>query len=395
MFRKKCFLFVILGIVAMTLFSCQKNNVDESSNKRPPVYEGIYVIESTNKKNASITAGITDGYFVYPEDEFIVQIKLDNPDSVEIQSFTLEGVKYSNYMFEAGSDLENLYLRLEAPSESGSYEYTLDAIKYIDGEEIKDVTLDKNTSVTINVRETSAPVVSDLMVGTTSTTANISFILSDTKGLIVNKNAKLVILDQNDEEILSNSIEVGTNSINIDNLIMGNAYSYQILAEYDKINGEGLQLYTIESGTFNTTISVSLNVDTVTDSSIVFSVIDSEDVGNIKAINLYKTDTHQLVASLANILDRQFDNLLSNNNYQIEVVYEYGSNHELILAKSATTDVSSTKESISFSLSKTDLNNLITIKEIGLYLNDEFVTNLDDFSKLEFSGLLSKMTSVN
>ena len=379
MFRKKCFLFVILGIVAMTLFSCQKNNVDESSNKRPPVYEGIYVIESTNKKNASITAGITDGYFVYPEDEFIVQIKLDNPDSVEIQSFTLEGVKYSNYMFEAGSDLENLYLRLEAPSESGSYEYTLDAIKYIDGEEIKDVTLDKNTSVTINVRETSAPVVSDLMVGTTSTTANISFILSDTKGLIVNKNAKLVILDQNDEEILSNSIEVGTNSINIDNLIMGNAYSYQILAEYDKINGEGLQLYTIESGTFNTTISVSLNVDTVTDSSIVFSVIDSEDVGNIKAINLYKTDTHQLVASLANILDRQFDNLLSNNNYQIEVVYEYGSNHELILAKSATTltkktpslaitDVSSTKESISFSLSKTDLNNLITIKEIGLYL---------------------------
>ena len=40
-------------------------------------------------------------------------------------------------------------------------------------------------------------------------------------------------------------------------------------------------------------------------------------------------------------------------------------------------------------MNKIDFDNLITIKEIGLYLNDELVTNLDDFSQLEFSSLLS------
>ena len=41
-------------------------------------------------------------------------------------------------MFETGSTLEKIFLKSKAPSDHGEYQFTIDAIKYIDGETIKD-----------------------------------------------------------------------------------------------------------------------------------------------------------------------------------------------------------------------------------------------------------------
>ena len=82
-------------------------------------------------------------YFVTKSETFIIAVKLSNPNDYEIQSFTLNGTKYANYMFEAGSDMETLYLKVTAPDDPGYVAYTIDAIKYIDGTEIKDVDMTK------------------------------------------------------------------------------------------------------------------------------------------------------------------------------------------------------------------------------------------------------------
>ena len=66
--------------------------------------------------------------------------------------FTLNGKKYSSYMFEEGSDMETLVLKYNVGSESGIQEYTIDAIKYIDGTDIKDVIMDGDKTVLAGVR---------------------------------------------------------------------------------------------------------------------------------------------------------------------------------------------------------------------------------------------------
>ena len=82
-------------------------------------------------------------YFVKPNETFIVEVHISNPDQFEIQSFTLNGEKYANYMFRVGSTMELLLLEVNAPTTPGYFDYSIDAIKYIDGTEIKDVDMSK------------------------------------------------------------------------------------------------------------------------------------------------------------------------------------------------------------------------------------------------------------
>ena len=76
-------------------------------------------------------------YFADLGEEIYIHIHFDNPDNFEIVSFTINGKKYSNYMFEEGSNMETIIIKINVGRESGVQEYTLDAIKYIDGTKIK------------------------------------------------------------------------------------------------------------------------------------------------------------------------------------------------------------------------------------------------------------------
>ena len=58
-------------------------------------------------------------YYAKKNEDLYVTIHVNNPDSVEILSFTLNGVKYSSYMFEKGSDMDNLVLKCNAGEVSG------------------------------------------------------------------------------------------------------------------------------------------------------------------------------------------------------------------------------------------------------------------------------------
>ena len=54
-------------------------------------------------------------------------------------------------MFEQGSDMENLILKVNVGSEAGIREYTIDAIKYVDGTDIKDVDMRGERTVKVGI----------------------------------------------------------------------------------------------------------------------------------------------------------------------------------------------------------------------------------------------------
>ena len=109
-------------------------------------------IENEIESTLDVIGAGQEIYYAMANEDIYINIHISNPDNYEIMSFTLNGKKYSNYMFEEGSDMETLVLKYNVGSESGIQEYTIDAIKYIDGTDIKDVIMDGDKTVLAGVR---------------------------------------------------------------------------------------------------------------------------------------------------------------------------------------------------------------------------------------------------
>ena len=92
-------------------------------------------------------------YYALKNEDIYIHIHLSNPDEFEILSFTLNGKKYSSNMFEYGSDLQTLILKYNVGDVDGLQEYTIDAIKYVDGEKIKDVRMEGDKTVKVFVND--------------------------------------------------------------------------------------------------------------------------------------------------------------------------------------------------------------------------------------------------
>ena len=175
---KRILFFAISLMLIFSLFSCMDNNdaVIDDDNKRVPVYEGmtvssnLEVVENKElnirkprlEKNLSIVKNLgnfkdvvveSSDYYADLGEEIFITVHINNPDNFEILSFTLNGEKYSSYMFERGSNMENIVIKCNVGRESGEHNYTIDAIKYVDKSAIKDVVIRGNQTIKIVVSE--------------------------------------------------------------------------------------------------------------------------------------------------------------------------------------------------------------------------------------------------
>jgi len=153
--KKKTSAFLALLLSVSTLSGCSFfNNImdkikgktaDDDQTVAEPLYKGMGI---KDKEAKSLKRAETQPTYVLRKNEdFLFEINFENPANFEIQSFTINDTKYANYMFEKGSTLEKILIKSKAPGEHGEYTYTIDAIKYIDGESIKDVKIGGNKTV--------------------------------------------------------------------------------------------------------------------------------------------------------------------------------------------------------------------------------------------------------
>ena len=76
-------------------------------------------IEEEIKSSLNVIGSPDEIYYATPNEDIYINIHIDNPDSFEIMSFTLNGKKYSSYMFEDGSDMETIFLKYNVGSSAG------------------------------------------------------------------------------------------------------------------------------------------------------------------------------------------------------------------------------------------------------------------------------------
>lgn len=376
------------------------NRNDEVDQNKPFEDPNAPSIENKANSTLDVVGAAESIYYADKNQDIFITIRLSNPDSYEILSFTLNGKKYSNYMFENGSDMENLVLKVNVGDVGGIVEYTIDAIKYVDGTEIKDVRMDGDRTVKAGVRASDQTYVNVTNEKKTMTSISFDVQVVDLYSLIEKSGgyAKAVLYDG--VNMLTKDIKVGEKTnIVFDNLTPNTVYQYGVVALYDNLSGNGAKLNTIyKKAVYTDTIVLFKDVQ-VGKESIEWGFLWNESFANkqMSAISLWQNGAKvQDVDTTATRLD----GLKSNNKYTLKATYKNLQNQDetiaiefVTYAKAVPTveiaNVQSTQTQVSFELNITDTDNVGAITKIELLHGDDEPIVASDLTDCSFANLKS------
>ncbi len=266
-------------------------------------------------------------YYTKPNQDIYISVHIDNPKQYEILSFTLNGVKYQSYMFEPGSTSEELILKLNVGAVEGVVEYTIDAIKYVDGTEIKDVRMKGDKTVKIGVQTQKQPnaTLSNLSVGDNSVSFDAS--VSDELKLIEKTEGKLyaaIATAAGTEIIEKKQINIdGTSSVKFEGLSKGHAYQLMIVAYYDSLDGKGFRSHTLYDQNISTNgyLEITSVTPVIGENLVTFDLTtDASKNVKVKKIELYTADG-TLQKSIGT--DERIFEWLYGGTYKIVVSYTF------------------------------------------------------------------------
>ena len=357
-------------------FAGDFENRNENLDKNNPFDDNSSTIEEKVNENLVITSD-EDIYYTTLNQDIYVTIKLSNPDSYEILSFVLNGKKYSNYMFEEGSDLENLRLKVNVGNQAGIIDYTIDGIKYVDGTEIKDVIMDGETTV-------KAGVLTEDMVTTNVTNQNVTLksisfdlVLNDGYSLIEKSNGMSKVLLYDGVTVVdTKDVVVGKNKIEFVNLEPNKLYQYAVVASYDDLTGGDVDKHILYKDVFYTNAFVMFTTPNITQTSVSWDYVWDISLENKTLIKqeLYLDDTKIQDIELS---DRTINDLFSNRKYTIKTTYKNLNNNEEIINLYFVTsakktpiinfeDVEITQSTFNFDIDVEDVDAVGSISKIEL-----------------------------
>lgn len=397
---------------------------DDNSDKRAPAYRGIAItsastenlvsrngaaknggddpfdksIEDAIKASISVVGVPVNVYYATAGEDIYVNIYLDNPDSLEITSVILNGDQYSSDAFESGSDTETVILKCNVGESAGIVEYTVGAVKYIDGAETKDVAIEDNATVLAGVNAENQLVadVSGIDIGTNAVSLKVN--VKDNCNLIgFSAGALKAVIYDGSKIVGAQDLTVGQNTVKFEGLKTETTYQYAIVGYYDDLSGDGFEMHLLYKAVCNTDRVVSFNNVTVGQEEVSFGLLWHEDhTGKtLSALKLYSGN--KLVETLsANAT--AVTNLLSNNTYKLVAEYRNGKDTESIyvefttLAK-ATPEISvvnptQTQTSVGFELTETDTDNVGAVTKIELIHTSGTVV-AESIEQRAFENLLS------
>ena len=376
------------------------NRNDEVDQNKPFEDPNAPSIENKANSTLDVVGAAESIYYADKNQDIFITIRLSNPDSYEILSFTLNGKKYSNYMFEDGSDMENLVLKVNVGNVGGIHDYTIDAIKYVDGTEIKDVRMDGDRTVKAGVRASDQTYVNVTNEQKTMTSISFDAQVVDLYSLIEKSGgyAKAVLYDG--ANMLTKDIKVGEKeSIVFDNLTPNTVYQYGVVALYDNLSGNGVKLNTLyKKAVYTDTIVLFKDVQ-VGKESIEWGFVWNESFASkqMSAISLWQNGAKVQDVDTGAM---RLDGLKSNNEYTLKATYKNLQNQDETIAiefvtcakatPSATiSNLTSTQGTIECDVAYTDVDSVGSVVEIALYRLENKIKSVPFATHVAFDGLES------
>lgn len=439
--------FIFCLILTLSLFACSSggsdvnsgsdnnNNGDSGNNTGDndnvaivaPTLKRLYILTSSTRGLLTRTTSLSsdlkndiedlvsievepndeeDKYYVTANETFTVVAELNNPDDCEIQSITVNGQNYAKNSFKSESNLDRILLDVTAPATSGYYDYSLEAIKYSDGNVIKDIEIDsEKATISAGIKYVTEPtvVISNKEITPTSIAFDVE--LNDQTNIIGN-NEKKAFLSDGENIIKTLDLRVGSNHIEFNNLKTSTTYQYAIMTAYDLIDGANIQSRTLAKETLKTLSAINIVNPVVNEDGVSFDIEQISSIGEVMSISLYDVENdYSLVETLTNITDREFNNLLSNHQYAIKVVYRYflddienisEVNYEfrtntVEAPKVNFKNVTSTNTSINYEIEVDDQTGTYFFDRVELYQGETLVATNNSLTNNEFTDLLSNV----
>lgn len=374
-----------LSVGSPSFFQDNKKDKEEKKKEKE--------LESAARDTLEVK-GADSMYYAKPGEDVYVTVHISNPDDFEILSFTLNGKKYSSYMFEAGSDMEHIIIKVSVGEASGISEYTIDAIKYVDGTEIKDVRMDGERTVRIGVYTENQPTAGFVRETVLYNGVSFEVHVEDAESLIALSGGELYAVLYDGEQIVeTRPISLGDSvKVSFEQLKHNTPYRYAVIAAYDPLDGTGFDLHVLAQKAFTTLPALSFAGLEITKTEATFALNWNEQMKDreLLSLKLYQNDT--LVRELA--LDAvKVDDLLSNTAYTL--VAEFTKNGAI---ERSTVDFTTLAKSIpevqishimqtEFTFAFVDPDTIGTVTEIELTKGGEVIAKPSDLSVRSFYGL--------
>jgi len=261
-------------------------------------------------KDKTPTISFEEQYFAFPGEDIYITVHIDNPDSFEILSFTLNGMKYTSYMFQDGSDLEHLILKVNVGELEGVREYTIDAIKYVDGTDMKDVRMDGERTIRVEVSSKEILAISSLTVSSHDARFSVEW-----NEAVIRREILALSLYRNGEK----ERELDPTTTVVTDLLANTEYT--LVLTYWRNGAEALlkQSFRTEALIVPTLALSNLKIQ---DERIVFDLdySDPSDIGTLKTELLTEQD---VVIAVGDGRDYAFDAKGLEGNYRIRVTCVY------------------------------------------------------------------------
>lgn len=238
-----------------------------------------------------------DDYFRF----FTIAVHIDNPDDFEILSFTINGEKYTRDMFEKGSTGQTIYFT--PPHKTFkfgthtvvSFSITISDIKFLDGDEIKDVIIDGDTELKMN--DASARISAnfyDVNVGASS----LSFVVNTDNTLSIKQSESASLSDRDLKAVLYDGDRIvasrvlplkGETTVHFDGLVANTLYQLLVVGYYKDYEEDEKTFHVLCDSVFYTDSALLFKNVEIGEESVSFGYHWNEEHQNkeITALKLY------------------------------------------------------------------------------------------------------------
>ncbi len=297
------------------------NKEDEDGN---PVSQPS--IEDEITSSFEIQGTELERYYADKSETVVVKVLFTNPKQYEIFSFTINGELFQigNPNFTIGKNSACVYIDLDVGDEVGLQVFTIDAIKYVDGTEFKDVKIDGDKTIIIGVRGEGMP--KAIVTNETITLTSIKFDVNITDEYSLISGKVNAYLYDGDSIIGQQELNLGNNSVEFKNLSPNTIYQYAICGVYDDFVEGGEKLRSITKNAFYTDAILLFDNINVGKENLTFKYIWSEEYQKTKTIRhklFDKTSGQEIVTTFGeNAGVISLSALKSNYEYVIESTYK-------------------------------------------------------------------------
>ena len=319
---RKTLILVGIVLISFLLVACG----EDVATVTPPTFNS-FTVDGT----APVVDGELVTYYKGKNEAILIEVNINNPDSLLITSIIIDGYNYFASRFLAESTRTTIYFEMSAGTTLGEKVLSLDEIVYKNGDISETVTVSSNNEFIKYVFK-NLPTVERESYSVTEDSIIVNFDILDTDEVIA---ADTLIAELYSGETLVNSevISVGQTEVVFGSLLSNKNYEIKVKANFNLDNSQGYNVdYALYSGSFstldNSIPNASIENPLVTSNSIVFNVIYNDEdsvtvLGGI-TVGVFKDDVLVISVDIAGSTNGvTIEGLLNNNEYTVKILSDY------------------------------------------------------------------------